>query len=101
VTRVSRWCGLLEVVDGPFEDSEPVFSDPDPFTVRFRVDCKIWLPLDRAIPIYDDSLWSELSITRPYEPGTSTWTGFFRSSLNRLEEADGDLIVRLLTEQAS
>lgn len=25
ITRLSRWCGLLEVVDGPYEDSTPLF----------------------------------------------------------------------------
>ena len=38
LTRVSRWCGLLEVIEGPFIDSKPIFvPDSDPFVVRFRV----------------------------------------------------------------
>ena len=26
LTRVSRWCGLLEVIEGPFIDSKPGFK---------------------------------------------------------------------------
>ena len=38
ITRVSRWCGLLEIVEGPFIDNKPIFvPDNDPFIVRFRV----------------------------------------------------------------
>src|SRR5690349_20545002 len=35
LTRLSRWFGLLEVVDGPFVNDTPVFvPEYDPFVVR-------------------------------------------------------------------
>ena len=52
VTRISRWIGILEIVDGPFEDKTPIFfADNDPFTIRFHVKTVVWLDFDRAIPI--------------------------------------------------
>jgi len=38
MTRLSRWVGLLEVLEGPFVDETPIFyPEDDPFVVRFRV----------------------------------------------------------------
>ncbi len=37
LTRLSRWFGLLEVIEGPFIDDKPIFlPDNDPFVVRFQ-----------------------------------------------------------------
>ena len=42
LTRLSRWFGVLEVIDGPFIDNKPVFViGNDPFVVRFRVRPKV------------------------------------------------------------
>ncbi|MGI8960015.1 MAG: hypothetical protein ACR2IV_09695 [Bryobacteraceae bacterium] len=57
VTRLSRWVGLLDVVEGPFVDHEPIFvSENDPFVVRFRVKASTWLDLEHAIPIHDSDI---------------------------------------------
>lgn len=54
MTKLSRWFGLLEMVEGPFQDDTPIFySENDPFVVRFRVRPIVWLPVERAIPIYE------------------------------------------------
>ena len=56
LTRLSRWFGLLEVIKGPFIDNTPVFvQENDPFVVRFRVRPKVWLDIDKGIPIHDDA----------------------------------------------
>ena len=53
VTRVSRWCGLLEIIEGPFIDNSPIFvPEDDPFVVRFKVRPKVWLPIDQSLPIH-------------------------------------------------
>jgi hypothetical protein len=60
----------------------------------------VWLPAEQAIPIHEESVWPKLSLTRDYEHNTSTWTGFFRNSLNQLLSEDGALLDELLREQA-
>jgi hypothetical protein len=102
VTRLSRWVGVLEVVEGPFEDSTPIFvAGADPFTLRFRVKPIAWLPLEQAIPIHDDLLWNELSFTRGQPLTSSKWTGQVRNSLRTIDPKDGALIERLILEQAT
>lgn len=62
LTRLSRWFGLLEVIEGPFIDDKPIFvPESDPFVVRFRVRATVWLDIDKAIPIHDDTIWTGLS----------------------------------------
>jgi hypothetical protein len=85
LTRLSRWCGLLEVTEGPFIDDTPIFvPEDDPFVVRFRVRLMVWLEMDKAIPIREDAIWTGLSFTKGLEKGSSVWTGKVRSSLVRL-----------------
>jgi hypothetical protein len=93
MTKLSRWVGVLRVVDGPYEDATPVFYDEsDPFVVRFHVRPDVWLPVEKAIPIYDDRIWNALSFTRGQSRGTSTWTGRIRTSLAQLSDDDGALV---------
>jgi hypothetical protein len=56
MTRVSRWFGVLEVLEGPFRDNTPIFvQEADPFVVRFRVRPIVWLAVEKAVPIYEDA----------------------------------------------
>lgn len=101
LTRVSRWCGLLEVIEGPFVDDKPIFvPEADPFVVRFRVRPKVWLSIVQALPIHDDKVWDALSFTRSFEKGSSAWTGKVRGSLVRLDEKDGKFLAAALLSQA-
>lgn len=100
MTKLSRWIGLLEVIDGPFQDDKPIFyPDNDPFVIRFRVRPIVWLPPDRAVPIYDAEVWNHLSFTCGQARGTPTWTGSVRTSLVQMNEDDGRLIESLLVKQ--
>jgi hypothetical protein len=100
LTRVSRWFGLLEVIEGPFIDDKPIFiPENDPFIVRFRVRPKVWLNIENAIPIHDDAVWNGLSFTQRLEKGSTGWTGKVRGSLVRLEEGDGKFLAELLELQ--
>ena len=102
VTRLSRWAGVLRVVEGPFVDDWPIFyAENDPFVVRFRVDAEVWLPVEKAIPIYDDEVWNRLSFTKEYVRGLSTWTGKIRASLAPISDDDGSFLERLLLGQRS
>jgi hypothetical protein len=100
VTKVSRWCGLLEVVEGPFIDNSPFFfSDNDPFVLRFKVRPIVWLPLDQSPPIHETSVWNGLSFTRTLETGSIAWTGKVRGSLAKLDDKDGKFLAEALTAQ--
>jgi hypothetical protein len=102
VTRVSRWVGLLEVIEGPFIDDEPIFvPERDPFVVRFRVRTLVWLGIDMALPIHDESIWRGLSFTRNVEIGSTAWTGKLRGSLVRLDAADGEFLAQRLNAQGA
>jgi hypothetical protein len=101
LTRLSRWFGLLEVVEGPFIDDRPIFlPESDPFVVRFRVRPVIWLDIDKAVPIHEDTIWAGLSFTRGLEKGAIAWTGKVRGSLVRLDNRDGKFLAEQLTAQS-
>ena len=102
MTRLSRWVGVLEVVEGPFDDPTPLFHvDDDPYTLRFRVRPVIWLPLQETVPIHDDRMWKQLSFTRDLPAGSVAWTGRVRGSLTSIAEGDGALIESVLAEQVT
>lgn len=101
MTKLSRWVGVLEVTDGPYEDDTPIFyEEGDPFVVRFKVKPVAWLSKEKTVPIYEDRVWNRLSFTKGHEKGTSTWTGKIRASLGLLDNEDGRFLEELLLEQA-
>jgi hypothetical protein len=101
VTKLSRWIGALTVVDGPFIDTTPVYGPDDPFIVRFRVNADIWLPMDKAVPIKEDELWSHLSFTKGYERGGAAWAQSVKGSLRTIAEEDARTILSVLQRQAA
>ncbi len=102
LTRLSRWFGLLEVLEGPFIDNKPIFVEADdPFIVRFKVRPVVWLDIEKALPIHDDAIWRGLSFTRRLEKGSIGWTGKVRGSLVRLEDVDGIFLTQKLREQTT
>lgn len=102
LTRLSRWVGLLEVVEGPFTDNTPIFlNEKDPFTVRFRVRPIVWLEIEKGFPIHDDSIWTTLSFTRGLDKRSLSWTGKVRGSLVRLDDQDGSFLAEKLRSQAA
>jgi hypothetical protein len=93
MTRLSRWVGVLEVLEGPYMEEAPLFfAENDPFVVRFRVRAVTWLPVDKAVPIHEEGIWNGLSFTRGQSKSSATWTGKLRGSLVQLPEGDGALI---------
>ena len=101
LTRLSRWCGVLQAESEAYFDDSPIHDDLDPFTVRFKVKPIVVLEPEFAIPIRHDNVWDNLTITNQHEKGSRIWTGFFRGSLNRFEEVDGSYLVELLKKQQS
>jgi hypothetical protein len=102
LTRLSRWVGLLEVINGPFIDDKPIFvSEADPFVVRFHVKPSVWLDVEKALPIHAEIIWKGLSFTKKLEMGSIAWTGKVRGSLVRLDDSDGKFLAETLTAQIS
>jgi hypothetical protein len=96
MVRMSRWIGVLDVLDGPFTDSTPIFvPDEDPFVVRFKVSSAVWLPLEKTIPIHEPEVYSRLTFTRDVKPG-GYWLGPLRRSLVKLNRDDGAFLDSLL-----
>jgi hypothetical protein len=101
MTKISRWCGILEVLDDNYIDETPIFySEEDPFILRFHVKPLVWLPKEYAIPIKEPHIWNTLSITKAYDPKTSFWTGRFRSSLTAIPDHDALFLEQELLKQA-
>lgn len=96
MTKLSRWIGLLEILEGPFIDETPIYAQEDPYVVRFRVRELVWLPVEKAVPIHEKSVWDSLSFTRGQPKGSSSWTGKLRGSLVQLDEADGRFLESLI-----
>src|SRR5262249_18470183 len=92
MVRMSRWIGILDVLEGPFTDDTPIFvPDDDPFVVRFKVKCAVWLPLEKTIPIHEPEVYSRLTFTRDVRPG-GYWLGPLRRSLVKLNQQDGEFL---------
>ncbi|MEN6556382.1 MAG: EVE domain-containing protein [Anaerolineaceae bacterium] len=101
LTKVSRWVGIFEVESSSFIDPTPIFFEKDdPFVIRFQVKPLVWLGIEKAIPIYDASIWNQLSFTRNMDPSSQAWTGKFRSSLTPLSDEDGKFLETQLFSQA-
>jgi hypothetical protein len=99
LVRLSRWCGALEIKSPVFTDSTPIFSDPDPFVVRFNVNPVVLLDLDRSPPMLDAKVWDSLEETKGITKGARGWGINFRGSLRGISSADGDFLMRLLQKQ--
>jgi hypothetical protein len=101
LSGLSRWCGAFTIAGKMYRDSSPVFVPArDRFSIRFDIDVEVLLDPENAIPI--DELWNALHRTRHIPKGTVGWAtrAGMLSSLARLEDADGVLLVQRLALQA-
>jgi hypothetical protein len=103
LVRLSRWCGILEVTSKVFIDNDPIFTDPDPFIIRFEVRPIVVLDVEKSIPILDEAVWSKLSMTKNIERGRQSWAQIanVRASLRLIGNEDGQYLTRLLNDQNS
>jgi hypothetical protein len=103
LVRVSRWCGVLRVNSTAFTDSTPIFSEPDPFIVRFRVTSRVLLDLEQSVPILNENVWSKLSFTQGVKRGVAGWAQHVnvRASLREINAADGAFLADLLEKQST
>ena len=99
LVRLSRWCGALQITSVAFLDDQPIFQDPDPIVVRFKVEPIVLLEPKYSLPIIDENIWSVLSETKDIEKGSQGWAMKFRGSLRQIEESDGQLLLSRLRDQ--
>lgn len=100
LTKLSRWFGVLEVLSNCFQDDTPFYYDSDdPFVVRFKINPKVLLEKEKAIPIKEAIIWDQLSFTKDLRKQGSRWTGPIRSSLKLMDYGDGQLLENLLLSQ--
>lgn len=100
-TKLKRFIGALEVVDGVYEDNTPLFvEDNDPFILRYKVRPIVWLSFDKAIPIHEDIIWNNLSFTRELPKGSTNWTHKVISSPKLLDDSDGKTLLNILVSQS-
>ena len=92
LTGVSRFIGVLEVVDKPYRDEAPIWSD-EQFPCRCKVRIVAQLTPDTAIPVLElrDSLSFFQNLTTAH-----AWTGHFRGSPTKWETKDGDAVLEAI-----
>lgn len=94
LTRISRFVGLLEVVDKPFFNKEPIWSS-EVYPSRVRVRVILALSPEHGVPVLD--MREELTIFQNL-PNPNYWQGPFRQSPTKWTSADGEAVVRALHE---
>lgn len=101
VVRLSRWCGLLRVESPVYLDNSPIFDNPDPYVLRFKVDVIVALDLEHSIPIYEEAVWQNLSLTQGMDNRAFGWAqaANLRSSLRVLSDPDSEFLDALLRRQ--
>lgn len=101
VTRLQRFVGILEITSKHFIDETPLFQkENDPFVLRFNVKPLVWLPLEKAIPIHDDSIWNNLSFTKGLTKDSNRWTYMVFSSPRAWPRGDCEFLEKALLEQS-
>ena len=99
LVRVSRWCGVLRIVSDAYDDSTPIFGNPDPYVVRFEVEPLVLLDPERSIPVQDNEIWNTLSITKDRKKGTKGWGMLFGNSLRDINDSDGEFLSSRMEKQ--
>jgi predicted RNA-binding protein len=88
LTKISRFCGLLEAASEPFFDETPIWKI-DPFPARVRTIPLVTLQPAFSIPF--DHLTSEFVSAK-------AWLGYIRGSPIKLPTKDGQVIERALLD---
>lgn len=94
LTGVSRFIGILEVIDIPFKDDSLIWKDED-FPSRLKVNTIVALTPSTAIPVH--ILRDQLSIFQNLK-SPHAWTGAFRSSPAKWSAQDGEIVLKALLE---
>ena len=99
-TKIQRFIGVLEIISVPFEDNTPIFmKEEDPFILRFRVKPTVWLPLEKGLPIHNDEIWNNLTITKGLPKDSTKWTYMVFSSPRVWPFKDCQYLEKVLLQQ--
>lgn len=93
LTGISRFIGILKVIDKPFQDSSTIWKDED-FPSRLKVKIVISLNPTTAIPVH--TLRDQLSFFKDLK-SPHAWTGAFRSSPAKWSSEDGEAVMNALS----
>ncbi len=96
---LSRWCGVLEVESSAHFDENPRLGNSEAFPIWFKIKPVVLLEPESAVPIKDSDVWDNLTFTKQSTPGDTDWTWAVRRPLRRIEDGDGELLVKLLKQQ--
>lgn len=96
---VSRWCGALRITSSAYHDKQPIYRDPDPFVIRFRVEPIVMLEPEFSLPMREKGILDTLDLTQGFNQGSRSWGMYVRSSLRTLSDADGENLVSRLLQQ--
>jgi predicted RNA-binding protein len=65
LTKLSRWFGVLEVLNGPYLDDSPIFyPEADPFVIKFKVRPLVVFDTNKSIPIYENGVWDSCRLQK-------------------------------------
>ena len=94
ITGISRFIGILEVVEEAFRDNSRIWSD-EILPCRLRVKPIIELNFQTAVPVFEfkENLSCFQGLKNP-----NAWTGYFRGSPVKWKESDGKVVVAGLME---
>jgi len=94
LTGVSRFIGVLEVTSEAFKGQSPIWKDEE-FPCRLGVRGIVTLTPETAVPIQE--LRDRLSIFEDLK-SPHAWTGRLRGSPSKWKPADGEVILRAVTD---
>lgn len=94
LTGVSRFIGVLEVVSEAYRDDSSIWTY-DSFPCRLKVRPVVELTPETAVPVKSlrDRLSCFQNLTSPH-----AWTGHFRGSPTKWDDADGEAVVSAMME---
>lgn len=94
LTGVSRFIGIIEVLDAPYRDKSPIWTDEE-FPCRLKVRLVAELTPETAVPILElrDKLSFFQNLTSPH-----AWTGHFRASPAKWDAADAEAVVQAVLD---
>lgn len=94
---ISRWVGVLEAVSRGYQDDSPIWSS-DPFPSRVKVRLVMALKPETGVPVLD--MRNELSVFRNLQ-NPNRWSGAFRGSPLKWSTADGEAVLKAVTDAHS